>query len=148
MATTTAGVAGISSAHPTQPEVLAAYTDGLANGRLFLPYCEPCGRFLHHWFSHCSKHWSVPVEVKEATGTGTVWSWVRYHRQYRLPSNQLAPYFVLCLDLDDGPRTYASLGNEASLVPVRGMRASLNHEATSANGHLVFDCVGCEDSIS
>ena len=121
----------VDSRHPTQPEVLAACGEGLAAGRLLLPYCAACGAFLNQWFNHCARHWSAPVEIREAAPEGTIWSWVRYHRQYRLPLNQQAPYVVLCVDLDNGPRIYGNLADDGVVVPSRGIRVRLNTELTA-----------------
>jgi uncharacterized protein len=135
----------VRAGHLTQPEVLAACADGLVAGRLLLPYCAPCGVFLHQWFNRCSEHWSVPIEIREVPGEGTIWSWVRYHRQYRLPSDQQAPYVVVCIDLDTGPRTYANLADGGHVTPGRGVRVHFNGDLSSTHGHLVFDALPSAD---
>jgi uncharacterized OB-fold protein len=42
------------------------------------------------------------------SGTGTVFSWIRYHKAY-LPTYNTLPYTVITAELDEGVRVYGRL---------------------------------------
>ena len=84
------------------------------------PVCPYCGRPLFDWIS--------------CTGTGTIFSWVRYPRSYLPEFETLVPYVVLCVELAEGARMFGRLV-EPGVEPRIGMGVQAVVERWSDGGH-------------
>lgn len=122
----------------TLPEVQTAYVEGLAQGQLTLPYCPDCQRFLTSWFNRCADHWHTRLELREAPHIASVWSWVVFHKQYKLPNKQTVPYVVAAMQIETGPRVFANLTGEADVELTRGEVLQFDAAATAARGCPVY----------
>jgi uncharacterized OB-fold protein len=93
---------------PTADRESAAYWDGLREGRVVVQGCRACGR---HRFPrmpscpYCGEPGGTDVVVP---GTGSVYSWIRVHRDLGGSDRDL-PYAVVTVTLDTGPRMVGRL---------------------------------------
>lgn len=107
----------IERAFPVDPSDLlplvttenAPFWDGLRAGRLVVQVCGACRRPRYPTAPVCPHCGGDAVDWRELTGKGTIFSWVRYHRGYLPEFNDLLPYAVALVQLDDGPRMFARL---------------------------------------
>ena len=98
----------------TPPSTLPSITPGnrgfwqaAARGVLALPACKRCS---HTWYppsSRCPACLSRDVEFREASGRGTLWSWVVMHKQYF--EGFPPPYMVAFVKLEEGPMLMTTL---------------------------------------
>lgn len=108
----------------TLPETFPAVTpenrgfwDAAERGRLALPTCRSCG---HVWFppaSHCPSCLSRDIAFREASGRGTLWSWIVMHRQYF--RDFPPPYVVLFVKLEEGPMIMSALASDVEPSALR-----------------------------
>jgi uncharacterized OB-fold protein len=126
----------------------AAYKGHLAAGELWLPFCEPCGRYLPAWISRCADHWDSPMTIAPVTGGFRLWSWVAYHRSYALPVDVSAPYVVAAVNVDNGPRINGFVQQPSAELERRGRGAAMRMDvaATSTLGTPVLEFVDAEES--
>jgi uncharacterized OB-fold protein len=86
----------------------AGYWDGAREGELRLPRCGSCAHVFWPGGPVCPRCLSTRVEWFGASGRGTVSSWwVRFHKRY-FPDAP-TPYVVAQIDLEEGPRLFATL---------------------------------------
>jgi uncharacterized protein len=83
------------------------YWDGLKAQRLMLPWCQECGKA--HFYPriacpHCS---SRRLEWRQASGRGTLYSFVINHRPP--PWRGKEPYVIAVVQLEEGPRLMTNL---------------------------------------
>jgi hypothetical protein len=93
------------------------FFEGAARGELWLQRCETCGTHQHYPRPHCLSCASFTLSFVRVAGDGVVYSRTRVHRQVRedLP----APYVVGLVELDEGPRLLALLGDEDLTIEER-----------------------------
>ncbi|MGD9528505.1 Zn-ribbon domain-containing OB-fold protein [Pseudonocardia sp.] len=78
------------------------HLDGAARGELRIPWCTRCGAAFWPPGPVCPRDFApAPGWVGDA-GTGTVSSWVRFHKSYF--AGDEVPYVVVQVRLDSGPR--------------------------------------------
>src|SRR5580765_63644 len=80
------------------------YLEGLAAGHLVLPYCTRCGSARPPWIVACPDGDDHATEWRRATGEGTLWTWVTYHRQYPIARSMTVPYVIAQVHLPEGIR--------------------------------------------
>lgn len=96
----------------------AAYWEAAADGRLLLGECEDCGLVFHYPRAHCPDCFGDDVEWREASGTGTVYTYSVAERMTGWPENDL-PLIVAYVELTEGPRMMTNVvGCEPSAVEV------------------------------
>ena len=81
--------------------------EGAAVGELRLPCCPTCEQFFWPGGAICPRCLSSEVEWRRCSGRGRVSSWVRFHKRYFEGAEP--PYVVAQIDLDEGPRLFATL---------------------------------------
>ena len=77
--------------------------------RLVLPRCNGCGG---HWFPPslaCPLCGFERYSWVPASGRGTVFSFVVYHRVYHRAFKEKVPYVVAVIELEEGPRLISNL---------------------------------------
>lgn len=77
--------------------------------RLVLPRCRRCG---HTWFppySRCDRCLSNDREWIEASGRGEVFGYTIFERSYLRAFNDVLPYNVVLVQLEEGPLLYSNL---------------------------------------
>jgi hypothetical protein len=85
------------------------FWDGLAAGVVRIQRCG-CGHAQFPPLPACEDCGSAALDWAEASGQGTLWSWVAFHRQYfpHLPP----PYTVARVKLEEGPFVLCLLEGE------------------------------------
>lgn len=92
-----------------------AYWDGAREERLMIRQCKSCGvkHFLPRYL--CPACWSTDLEWIAASGRGTVHSYTVIRRAPLPEFNDLVPYVVALVDLEEGPRMMANILGEGAL---------------------------------
>ena len=98
---------------PPRTGDVAPFWDALREGRLTLQRCRDCGRARFPVAPVCPYCGGRSCDWQPLSGSGTVHSWIRYHRGYLPEFEPLMPYHVLCVALDDGPRMFGRLAGDA-----------------------------------
>jgi uncharacterized OB-fold protein len=98
---------------PPRTGDVAPFWDALREGRLTLQRCRDCGRARFPVAPVCPYCGGRSHDWRPLSGSGTVHSWIRYHRSYLPEFEPLMPYDVLCVALDDGPRMFGRLAGDA-----------------------------------
>ena len=83
------------------------YWAGAEAGELRLPRCSACSRFFWPAGPICPRCSSARVTWTRCSGRGRVSSWVRFHKRYFEGAE--TPYVVAQVDLEEGPRLFATL---------------------------------------
>ncbi len=89
---------------PTPNPETVPFWEGLADGVVRLQRCRDCGRAQHHARALCRWCWSEALDWEQAAGTGRIWTWTVVHRPGHPAWSAEAPYAVLLVELDEGPR--------------------------------------------
>jgi hypothetical protein len=105
---------------PPRSSDSAPFWDGLRERRLTLQFCGDCGRSRYPVAPVCPHCTGRCFQWRPLSGSGTVHSWIRYHRAYLPEFEPLMPYHVLCVALDGGPRMFGRLA-DAPADPWIGM---------------------------
>ncbi len=83
------------------------FTDGLATGVLRYQRCAACGQAITGRRVACTACGGVDLAWHTAAGTGTVWSVSTVHRAPTEAWRAEAPYTLVLVTLDEGPRVMA-----------------------------------------
>jgi len=89
---------------PAPTPVSQGFWDGTREGRLRLQRCGKCGTIRHYPRPLCSHCFSLAVEWIDASGRGTVHSWMVAHHAYHAAFKGEVPYILLTVDLAEGVR--------------------------------------------
>lgn len=82
------------------------FWDGVAAGQLLLRSCAECGRLQHPPSPMCPACHSVRWATREASGRGTVYSWIVSHHPTEADA---LPRVVVLVDLEEGVRLVSNL---------------------------------------
>jgi len=82
------------------------FWDGVREGRLLIQRCSGCGELRHPPGPMCPHCLSLEWSPVEATGRGTVYSWVLSHHPTEPDAE---PRVVVLVDLDEGVRMVGNL---------------------------------------
>jgi uncharacterized OB-fold protein len=82
----------------------APFWQGTARGELLVQTCAACGRRRLPPRPMCPHCRSLRLEWKRLSGRGTIWSFVVAHPPLLPAYQQLAPYNVITVALDDDPQ--------------------------------------------
>lgn len=102
----------------------SSFTDGLATGVLRYQRCDACGATQTGRRFACTACGGLALAWHDAVGTGTVWS---VSTVYRAPTEAWraeAPYTLVLVTLDEGPRVMAhgapglAIGDRVQAQPV------------------------------
>lgn len=93
---------------------------GVAEGRLLLQRCASCGLLRRHGVPMCGACHSVTSDTQEASGRGTVHSWIVSHHPTEPDAE---PRIVVLVELEEGLRLVSNLvdaeaGEVANDAPV------------------------------
>ena len=98
------------------------FWDGVSRGQLLLRRCSQCGRLQHPPSPMCPACHSVTWTTQEASGRGTVYSWIVSHH----PTEPDAlPRIVVLVDLEEGVRLVSNLQGVAPSDVRNGMDVEL-----------------------
>jgi uncharacterized OB-fold protein len=91
----------------------AWWWEAVQEERLLLPRCEKCGRCFFPPQPTCPYCGSQSWAPIEATGRGTVYSWVVIHVALHPAFTTDVPYTILAVDLEEGSRILGRLVGQA-----------------------------------
>lgn len=103
-----------------------AFWDYVQSQELRLQQCDNCGTIRYPPAPVCPACLSESSEWARMSGTGTLLSWVVFHRSYfaELPT----PYWVAAVELTEGPILIANLLDADRHPPVLGMPVAVTFE--------------------
>jgi uncharacterized protein len=108
----------------------APFWDGCARGLFLLQRCTECSTFRHPPSPICPNCLSAEHEWLQATGHGTIYTFVIVREALRRGWEELVPYVVAVIDLDEGPKFVTNVVNiEPDLVTI-GMRGKIVFTST------------------
>lgn len=111
---------------PTYEPDTAPFWAGVAERRFLVNRCPACGRAAPAFSSTCAYCGATPVDLVEAGGRGTVYSWTVCHRALDPVFVEDVPYTIVAVRLDEGAMVYGRLVD----VPPTDVRADLPVEIT------------------
>lgn len=120
---------------PIEPDMDSApWWAEVAEHRFTLPFCEEGGHFFFPPLPTCPLCGSEGVVLRDASGSGRIYSWVVIHRALDPRFADDVPYTIVAVHLDEGVRMfgrYCAVGQ-----PQAGLRV-----------HAVFYRVGTQHLI-
>ncbi len=94
---------------PVPDETSAPFFEGTLAGKLMLMRCRACGAWRLPARDRCDRCWSTDTEWAQASGRGTVFSFILMHQIYHPAFAAEAPYNVTVVDLNEGVRMTANI---------------------------------------
>jgi uncharacterized OB-fold protein len=92
------------------------FFDAAAQGRLLIKHCPSCARYLAPAAEACDACHSRTLEWREASGRGTLYSFVIQHQVLHPGFAGEVPYNVIVVELEEGPRLTSNYaGDNADL---------------------------------
>ena len=119
------------------------FWEGLAAGRLVLPRCGSCRAWRPPGHPICPGCWSFDVRWQEVRPVGSVFSWIRSHRDFMEELDVRAPYDTVLVALDDAPiRLLGLLVDGTGEPPAIGDRVTgtIEHPVNAAWPILRWTC--------
>ena len=98
------------------------FWDGVKEGQLLLRCCAGCGRLQHPPSPMCPACHSLKWTTRQASGRGTVYSWIVSH--HPTEADEL-PRIVVLVDLEEGVRLVSNLQGVAPSDVRNGMEIEL-----------------------
>ncbi|MEO5597789.1 MAG: OB-fold domain-containing protein [Novosphingobium sp.] len=94
---------------PENNPVHQPFWEGAANGKLLFQRCRSCRHAFLPGRQECPECLKSDLEWEEASGRGTLYSWVVYHRAYGAAYQARIPYTVGIVALEEGPRLASNI---------------------------------------
>jgi uncharacterized OB-fold protein len=88
---------------PVTDPLTVPFWDAARRGRLVIQRCKACGELRWPPLVGCPECHSRDATWDEVRPTGTIWSFVVYHRAFAAELKDEIPYTVAMVQLDDGP---------------------------------------------
>ena len=88
---------------PVPDPISEPYWTATTRGELLIQYCPACDRFEFYPRPFC-RQCAGELTWRPASGRGTVYSFTVVRQSRTPPFDQLVPYVVALVDLDEGPR--------------------------------------------
>lgn len=88
-----------------------AFWSATAEEKLTYQVCGDCGAIVFYPRAHCTSCMSSNLELREASGLGTVYTFSIVRQSYHPFFRTVAPYAVAWIDLDEGPRLLSNVVN-------------------------------------
>jgi uncharacterized protein len=108
---------------PVTDPLTAPFWDAARGGRLVIQRCNTCGELRWPPLSGCPECRGRDSTWDEVQPTGTIWSFVVYHRAFAAELTDEIPYTVVMVQLDDGPYLVGRY-EDADRPPVIGDRVT------------------------
>ena len=89
---------------PVPDEASQPFFDGAAQSKLLIKHCAACNRYLAPQAEFCDNCLSDVLTWKEASGRGIIYSFIINHQVGHPGFAPLAPYNIVVVELDEGPR--------------------------------------------
>ncbi|MCT2535348.1 OB-fold domain-containing protein [Aquibacillus koreensis] len=94
---------------PTVTTVTKPFWDGVARGEFLLQWCTACKKWVFYPRTHCQHCWSDQLNWKEASGLATLQTWSTVHKPGHPAWQEIAPYVVAVVQLEEGPTMMTQL---------------------------------------
>lgn len=94
---------------PRPTEDSAPFWEAALRGELRMQRCAGCGHVRFPPALLCPRCLSEEAEWTRLSGHGTIYSWVVVHQSQHPAFNPDAPYVVVIVALDEGPRLHGNL---------------------------------------
>jgi uncharacterized OB-fold protein len=94
---------------PVISDINRPYWDAAKKHELRLQRCNKCRKFWYPNSPVCPYCWSREYEWAKLSGRGKVTSWVIFHQLYFEGFRSEAPYNVVQVELEEGPRILSNL---------------------------------------
>jgi uncharacterized protein len=102
---------------PVPDEASRPFFDAAAEGKLLIKHCAACNRYLAPQAEFCDKCLSDGIAWKEASGRGTIYSFIINHQVGHPGFPDRVPYNIIVIELEEGPRLNSNyLGPNDELV--------------------------------
>jgi uncharacterized protein len=85
------------------------YWRALEEGRLTFQRCEACSEAWLPPRAECPHCWSPRWRREDASGRGTLLSWVVYHTAFQPEFKERLPYNVATVRLEEGPQLVTNI---------------------------------------
>jgi hypothetical protein len=108
---------------PVTDPLTAPFWDAARRGRLVIQRCTACGELRWPPLVGCPECHGRDATWDEVHPTGTIWSFVVYHRAFAAELKDEIPYTVAMVHLDDGPYLVGRF-EDAGGPPVIGDRVT------------------------
>ena len=105
-----------------------AFWDGCGRGQLLLQKCSDCGAFRHPPAPICPECLSAEHEWIEASGRGTVYTFVVVRETRARGWEQMVPYVIAVVTLEEGPRMLTNIVD----IPPEDVKIDMPIELTFA----------------
>ena len=99
---------------PVPDAASQAFFDAAAQGRLLIKRCAACSRYLAPSADACDACHSAVLDWRESSGLGTVYSFVIQHQVLHPGFAGEAPYNVIVVELEEGPRINGNYAGDNS----------------------------------
>jgi uncharacterized protein len=116
------------------PESEKFWSD-LSSGDFVLQKCQDCGFWQHYPRVICKSCWSDRLDWDKPSGVGTVISFTDVHIPGHPAFASLAPYRLLIVELQEGPRLLSREKGGLTLMPNDKVRAVVTQ---NPNGPLLL----------
>lgn len=103
---------------PSPTEDTEGYWDAARDGKLVVSTCASCAHRFMPPAKICPQCLSSEVSFQPVSGRGRVFSWIVVHRPQHPAFLEDAPYNVVIVELDEGPRMHGRLVAETNLSTV------------------------------
>jgi len=87
------------------------YWEAAKRHELVLQRCQECGHYRYPPGEICPRCLSDKLEWDKASGQGKVYTWTIFHQIYHPAFANEAPYAVVAVELEEGPRLVSNLVN-------------------------------------
>jgi uncharacterized protein len=85
------------------------FWDAAHNGKLLIASCRACNKVHHYPRPFCPSCWSDQVELIEASGKATLYTYSTVHRNELAPFSERVPYVAAVVELEEGPRLMTNI---------------------------------------
>ena len=106
------------SLSPVYDPVAGQYFQAAAEGRLVVQHCNSCDALRWPPLPGCPECRSRDTTWVDVAPSGTIWSFVVYHRAFSAALKDQIPYTVAMVQLDEGPYLLGRLVNGERLPAV------------------------------
>jgi uncharacterized OB-fold protein len=106
-----------------EDEIAKPFFEAAAAGRLSVQRCDGCGALRWPPLPSCPECRGQDTTWVEVAPSGTVWSFVVYHRAFQRSLADQIPYTVAMVQLDDGPYLVGRLA-QGERKPIVGDRVN------------------------
>ncbi|MGH8920847.1 MAG: Zn-ribbon domain-containing OB-fold protein [Actinomycetes bacterium] len=104
------GLQQVTLAPQTDPDT-GWWWEALAAGSLLLPRCRSCELHFFPPMPSCPRCGGIDIDHREASGVGTVSSWVVVHHATDPLFVGETPYTIVAVHLAEGPRLFGRIAN-------------------------------------